>query len=762
VTTYDLEILIRTKKVGDDPSPPPNAGLKWTELASKLSIAKQAFATVAAGAKVAYDVLKQGAELEAARGRFDNLTATINTTGDALLVKLKEATKGMVSDAELIAGASDIISLGLAKNEGDTVRLATAVSTLGLDMQQVILTFANNSKARLDSLGLSVEGVTQKAAELEAQGFTGDAFDEAVLSGLEEKMQLLGDASLTTAGQLQILESEWANLVNTAKQGAAEIAGPVVSALTSDIQSQKQLTAAYQQGIITWKEWRELSVQSRREGGLNAETNKEYAAVVEELTGLLAKQSGEMAKVNQAAVEAAAADAVLLTNVNALVEAEERRIAGIIEYSAAAAAAAGANENLADKQAQMTSQTGAAEQAVIAANLANKAYFDGIEQGRQALSAAFEASAEPVNELLSAQADLAAAEGEWVTRTVSTAGQVGAINAQLASDLSDDQAKAYREILRTVDEGSAEWLSAYNALQNDLTQSQRDALVAQQADLANQPDRLIDVYTGDSAAAEEAQARITAANEAIKQSYRETAAEALLAQTGVTQATLDTLVAIGYMTQEQADARLEFANTTTAIEQLAASSEYARLTADEQAAALNALIDGTAQTADQAINLATQQTAVNDALAAMPKAVVSTVTIRGLDDADTRIGDIMRQLDALDGRSVSANVTVNTGEIPELGSGGGGKEAPKKAYGGPVSAGKLYRVGEGNRPELFMIPGDDGRVFSNAQSQALMGGQTINDNRQTIINANTKEAAALALASAQVSKRTRFNRSMGV
>jgi hypothetical protein len=53
-------------------------------------------------------------------------------------------------------------------------------------------------------------------------------------------------------------------------------------------------------------------------------------------------------------------------------------------------------------------------------------------------------------------------------------------------------------------------------------------------------------------------------------------------------------------------------------------------------------------------------------------------------------------------------------------------------------------------------------IFSNAQSQALMGGQTINDNRQTIINANTKEAAALALASAQVSKRTRFNRSMGV
>jgi hypothetical protein len=63
---------------------------------------------------------------------------------------------------------------------------------------------------------------------------------------------------------------------------------------------------------------------------------------------------------------------------------------------------------------------------------------------------------------------------------------------------------------------------------------------------------------------------------------------------------------------------------------------------------------------------------------------------------------------------------------------------------------------------LFVIPGDDGQVFSNQQSRGMLGGQTINDNRQTIINANTKEAAALALASAQVSKRTRFNRSMGV
>jgi len=795
VTTYDLEILIRTKKVGDDPSPPPDSGFKWTELKSKVDLAKQAFSMAAQTIKAAYDTIKQGAELEAARGRFENLTKTINTTGDALLGKLKEATKGMVSDAELIAGASDIISLGLAKNEGDTVRLATAVSTLGLDMQQVILTFANNSKARLDSLGLSVEGVTTKAAELQAQGFTGDAFDEAVLLGLEQKMQLLGDASQTTAGKLAILESNWANLVNSMKEGLAAAVEPAVTLLVGLGEYGDQVDTIIESNIEAAKSFDELVAEGRKiaevgdmYGGLGVAITGTEKEVIEGSRSTIEAMAAQADSFEQfsAGLDEAFGDSRMRSLFNVYLQQIGQSEESFYNMSRALAEAerttAGADEVMlryahstgqAAENAQDLAAGTAGADAVLLQNYSN---LQKVEQGWQDLADAqqlaadlalvdpFNAAAEPINELLSAQQALADSEGEWVQRTVSTAGQLTAVNAQLASDLSDDQAKAYREILRTVDEGSAEWLGAYNALQNDLTQSQRDALVAQQADLANQPDRLVDVYTGDSAAAEEAQARITAANEAIKQSYRETAAEALLAQTGVTQATLDTLVAIGYMTQEQADARLEFANTTTAIEQLAASSEYSALTADEQAAALNALIEGTASTAEEAINLATQQTAVNDALAAMPKAVTSTVTIRGLEEADSRIGDIMRQLDALDGRSVSANVTVNTGEIPELGGGGGGKEPPKKAAGGPVSAGKLYRVGEGNRPELFMIPGDNGQIFSNEQSRAMMtgGGGSYVDRSQTIIYNRTQEAAAMTQALIAERRKQRRNQYMGV
>lgn len=48
----------------------------------------------------------------------------------------------------------------------------------------------------------------------------------------------------------------------------------------------------------------------------------------------------------------------------------------------------------------------------------------------------------------------------------------------------------------------------------------------------------------------------------------------------------------------------------------------------------------------------------------------------------------------------------------------GGRE-----HGGPVSAGSLYEVGEKNKPEMLMIPGNNGKVFSNAEmKQAMSGG----------------------------------------
>lgn len=188
-----------------------------------VAAATGALAAAMKVAEAAWKSFEHGADLSAAQGRFERLTASINSTSDAMLGRLREATNGMMSDAQLIASANDIMSLGLAKTEDQTVRLATVVGKLGWDMSQTILTFANNSKLRLDALGLSLTDVEARTKKLQAQGMSLDeAFDLAVIEAGEAKIALLGDASETTAGQIKQLRTVWENTRNAFDQAFAE------------------------------------------------------------------------------------------------------------------------------------------------------------------------------------------------------------------------------------------------------------------------------------------------------------------------------------------------------------------------------------------------------------------------------------------------------------------------------------------------------------------------------------------------------------
>jgi hypothetical protein len=171
-----------------------------------------ALGAVAGAAKLAWAELERGAQLARTADQFDNLARSIDSTAEAMLGKLREATGGMMSDAALMESAAGIMSLGLAKTEDGVVRLATVVGELGWDMQQVILTMANNSKMRLDALGLSVEDVTERAKKLQDAGMSMDqAFDMAVIEAGEAKIKLLGSAANTTAGQMKTLITQFQN-----------------------------------------------------------------------------------------------------------------------------------------------------------------------------------------------------------------------------------------------------------------------------------------------------------------------------------------------------------------------------------------------------------------------------------------------------------------------------------------------------------------------------------------------------------------------
>jgi len=266
------------------------AGNAWRGMATGLAVASAAFVGVGLAAQQAYATLRAGAELQTTTERFGKLAASIGTTADVMLGKLREATKGMISDAELMASASGIVSLKLADNEEQVVRLATVVGTLGWDMQQVILTFANLSTMRLDALGLSVDEVKQKQKELMDQGMsTAAAFKEAVIQAGEARLDVGGvseseqafkqaEAAVTNFKNA-ILESTIATL---SQAGAFESLAATANSIQLATDFRAEIGALREEGAITTVEWLKL---------LNTLSQSGAAAAEVELAGIIMRDS---------------------------------------------------------------------------------------------------------------------------------------------------------------------------------------------------------------------------------------------------------------------------------------------------------------------------------------------------------------------------------------------------------------------------------------------------------------------------------------
>jgi hypothetical protein len=266
------------------------AGNAWRGMATGLAVASAAFVGVGLAAQQAYATLRAGAELQTTTERFGKLAASIGTTADVMLGKLREATKGMISDAELMASASGIVSLKLADNEEQVVRLATVVGTLGWDMQQVILTFANLSTMRLDALGLSVEEVKQKQKELMDQGMsTAAAFKEAVIQagearldvgGVSESEQAFKQAEAAVVNfKNAVLESTIATL---SQAGAFESLAATANNIQLATDFRGELSALREEGAITTVEWLSL---------LNTLSQSGAAAAEVELAGIIMRDT---------------------------------------------------------------------------------------------------------------------------------------------------------------------------------------------------------------------------------------------------------------------------------------------------------------------------------------------------------------------------------------------------------------------------------------------------------------------------------------
>jgi len=209
------------------------ASAGWATLVTGVNQAIGVLQTVVQVGKAVYDFTKQGAQLEFMAGKFERLALAAGSTADVLLNDLRKATQGTRSDMELMASAGDFMSLGLAKTSEEVVRLTTVAGALNMDMNQLVLTLANQTTQRFDQLGVSVDGFEEKVKSLKAAGLSAnDAFKEAFLQQAEEQVRKVGNAADASIGGFMQMEAAFKNLGDAIKNDFAQSLEGVIPLMT--------------------------------------------------------------------------------------------------------------------------------------------------------------------------------------------------------------------------------------------------------------------------------------------------------------------------------------------------------------------------------------------------------------------------------------------------------------------------------------------------------------------------------------------------
>jgi hypothetical protein len=240
-----------------------------------MGAAKFAGMAVAIGyaGKQVYDFAKSGATIEYTTQRFDRLARSVGSTGDVFLNDLRAATRGTVSDFGLLKQGSDLIQLGLANDTKEAVRLSSVMTALGMDTGELTLALANQSKRRLDQLGLSLTKFNEIEAKLKGSGMNKqDAFKEAFLQTAEQTMGTIGNKADGPAGDFMRLEAQMQNFKDQKSILMANLTGETVSKMASTMQAINMAMA----GTHAWQSPRwnsdtnqiDFDVVDRRDGSV--------------------------------------------------------------------------------------------------------------------------------------------------------------------------------------------------------------------------------------------------------------------------------------------------------------------------------------------------------------------------------------------------------------------------------------------------------------------------------------------------------------
>lgn len=635
-----------------------NAGLKVVE--------STMVALGAAGAvfKTAFDMAEAGAQIRLAQERFDNLATSINANSAEILAGIKDVTGGMLTQAQGVESASQIINLGLADTGQEVVDLAGLVANLGWDMQTVIMTFANDSKMRLDALGLSVTDVEARMKKFQAAGHSAsEAFDLAVIDAGQAKLELLGSAADSSAGSWARFRVQVAEITDSFKTMLADGLTPVVS----------YITGSYAQSITEVAEGQLAAAQSGEQ-------------LIDVLTRQLevyrAAGNGGLFLTN---MEEAVAQSMVNT-MSAIAQSSDS-----LEEFTAALQEAGVNADLVRHYVYVA--TGVVGQSAEVFYRHQRAVLADAQELQRHMAITEQASVTAAD-IAAAEQQRAEAHDQATAAMLATA----AATEQLQAALDNIAAGTLQNQFGLIGQLS----DAYASLAE-----QRNNLIAQMADLNASHGEMQTVYTGDIQAAQEAQEQIEAAQKAISTGYKQMVLDMMMADAGgvFTAEAAEFAVAVGLMSEAEANARMRAQDLITEQEKLFGLWQEGKISAEELAIASGLLADGMANSADAALKAG-----------------------GAFDDAYGRANNLRDALLVLEG---DHQITVTTtwqevGEPPQIPAGGttgngtGANQGNAMAEGGWVAGGVPGR----DSVNAWLMPGE--RVLS-VREVAAMGGPSAID-----------------------------------
>jgi len=193
--------------------------------------------------KMAGDLAMSAAPAEQVSNTFSNLATSIGEQAAPMLEKLREATRGMVADTDLMQASNKFMSMGLANSAEEAAKLAEMATQLGSAMGQdattsmsdFALMLANQALPRLDNFGISSGKVRERIEELMAadENLTREqAFMTAVMEQGETAMSRVGEQSGTTASTMATMQAQLENLKTTLGTALLPVLASLASAVT--------------------------------------------------------------------------------------------------------------------------------------------------------------------------------------------------------------------------------------------------------------------------------------------------------------------------------------------------------------------------------------------------------------------------------------------------------------------------------------------------------------------------------------------------